>query len=311
MPGLPGKLTVFSPSKINLHLAVGNIRQDGFHNLESIFLAVDLADILHFSLCGDIDSLEMTIQGFDSKAAELIAAPQNNIISRAISLFKEKTGFDRGVNTVLEKRIPIGGGLGGGSSNAAATLLALNKLAGLPCSRQALLEMAESLGSDVPFFVHEIPAAWITGRGENIQPIEAPFISLVLVNPGFPSDTRTAFRLLDTYRDAHTEAQRHKDHGVLTSGFPSASSVPLRLCEIELGNDFLQVFPDKEKAVYNRIISELQEQGAAYANLSGAGSTCFGVFYDKKTALKAAENLRGSRDFSVFYCNIYNQSSVF
>jgi len=285
------KITVSAPVKVNLHLAVKDKRPDGFHNLESVFLAVDFGDTLHFQ--PNLENItEITVHGINFDIPM-----EKNIIFKAISLFKEKTGINQGFKVYVEKRIPLGGGLGGGSSDAAAALLALNKIADFPCSRETMLEMAASLGSDVPFFIHQTPAAWVTGRGEIIQPFEIPNLFLVLVSPGFPSDTAAAFRLLDAHRDTHTE--------ISISSFSSVSFVPPCLREMKFEkdgffNDFLPVFLEKEKAVYNKIISQLQEQGAVFSSLSGAGSTCFGVFEREEQAQKAAQTLRGSWDFVEF-----------
>jgi len=221
------------------------------------------------------------------------------------------------VEIKVEKRIPLGGGLGGGSSNAAATLLTLNKIADLPLSQETLLEMGASLGSDVPFFLHEVPCAWVTGRGEHIQPIEAPCQFLVLVNPGFHSDTAAAFRLLKEYRSKNLTTEDTEFH----RGF-CLKNLPLCDCEPKVRvssmvsnsfltnpvfyNDFLPVFPEKEKSVYNEIISMLQDLGADFAGLSGAGSTCFGVFELMENAQKAADDLRSKWDF-VQVCKILHK----
>jgi len=272
------KLTIFSPAKVNLHLAVKNRREDGFHELESLFLALNFGDLLHFKA---IDAVSDEISMGNCPVPML-----DNIIYKAITLFRQKTGFSLGFNVNVEKRIPLGGGLGGGSSNAAATLLALNKILGSQgeaLSREALLEMAAALGSDVPFFIHETPAARVYGRGEIIEPVDMPPMFLVLVNPGFPSDTARAFRLLDEKRIITKELTR--GHG----GFG--------LNMKEFYNDFLDVFPEKERETYNEIISVLQSQGVLYANLSGSGATCFGIFEGEKQAQKAAQALRGKWDF--------------
>jgi len=285
--------TILAPAKINLYLTVKDRRSDGFHNLESVFLAVDYTDILHFQAINSDNSCEIAMEG-----QNLSISAENNIIFKALSLFRSKTGFFQGVKVRVEKRIPPGGGLGGGSSNAASTLLAMNKMTGFPLDRSALLEMAAVLGSDVPFFIHETPAARVTGRGEQIEPIPAPQMFFVLVNPGFPSDTAAAFRLLD----------EHRANPLLYSSSHSstlASLAPWRLGENSLANDFLPVFPEKEKAVYSEIICALLEQGAQNASLSGSGSTCFGVFNDWQQAKKAAQTLRGEWPF-VQECTNYS-----
>jgi 4-diphosphocytidyl-2-C-methyl-D-erythritol kinase len=281
------KLTVLSPAKVNLHLAVLDRRPDGFHDIESVFLAVDFADTLHFELAGRENSVEIVLEP-SSEPGYVSIPTEKNIIFRALSLFKAKTGFSKGIRINVRKRIPIGGGLGGGSSNAASTLLVLNKLAGNMLNRDLLLEMGASLGSDVPFFLHGTAAALVTGRGEKIEALSPPSLFLTLVNPGFSSDTAAAYELLDKKRE------REK-------------SVPLKSTVKKMDfdsfiNDFLPVFEKPESSVYKEIISRLMNLGAQYANLSGSGSTCFGVFGDRAKAIHAAEILRSKWNFSEFCC---------
>jgi len=278
------KLTIFAPAKVNLHLAVKNRREDGFHNLESLFLALNFGDLLHFKA---MDAISDEISMGNCPVPML-----DNIVYKAITLFRQKTGFSQKFNVIVEKRIPISGGLGGGSSNAAATLLALNKILGSrgeALGREALLEMAAALGSDVPFFIHETPAAKVSGRGEIIEVVDMPPMFLVLVNPGFPSDTGRAFRLLDEKREL----------GIITKEFKQQTTGSCGLCGSwqNFVNDFMSIFPEEERRIYNEIIFALQSQGAQYANLSGSGATCFGVFEEEEQAQKAAGSLLGKWDF--------------
>ena len=276
-------LTVLAPAKVNLHLAVLDRRSDGFHDIESVFLAVDFADTLHFELAGPENSVEIIME-----PGSVPIPPEENIIFRALSLFRTKTGFSKGIRIKVEKRIPIGGGLGGGSSNAASTLLALNNLTGGALSPDLLLEMGASLGSDIPFFLYENAAALVTGRGEKIKALSPPRLYLTLVNPGFSSDTAAAYRLLDKKRE---------------SGENSPLKPAVKKMEFDsFINDFLPVFEEPESSVYNEIISRLKDLGAQYANLSGSGSTCFGVFGDRAKAEYAAENLQKKWDFVEFCC---------
>ncbi|MDR2134166.1 MAG: 4-(cytidine 5'-diphospho)-2-C-methyl-D-erythritol kinase [Treponema sp.] len=301
------RLTIEAPAKINLHLRVGNLRPDGFHELESIFLALRFGDTLNFELLDGEGSPEIHCPLPGTGGAETLP-PEKNIIFRAISLFREKTGCARGIRVRVEKRIPPGGGLGGGSSNAASSLLAMNALCGMPLGKAALLEMAASLGSDVPFFLAETGAAWAAGRGEDLLPLESPKPAIVLVNPGFPSATAAAFRLLDQCRGNGGEPA--------PADFSGLKPKPLReerasLTEALSGNprnwpyenDFLRVFLEAGKnggrngalaeqaAAYRRILSGLDELGADFSSLSGSGSTCFGVFTDRKKAEKAEKFL--------------------
>ena len=291
-------MTIFSPAKINLHLKVLDKRPDGFHNLESLFLALDFGDILHFEYFTEKkreNTAEIVMNGLD------IDIPmEKNIVFEALSLFKRRNMFfwDYRLKVTVEKHIPVGGGLGGGSSNAAAALLALNDLSGFPFSRYALLEMAEALGSDVPFFLYETAAARVTGRGGSVRPVDAPDLFFVLVNPGFSSGTAAAFRLLDAHRDAFPNSAAQ------------ASPREIDLEQMAQGaywNDFLPVFEKSEKSVYDEIISKLRESGALFAGISGAGSTCFGVFKEKDIAQNAADVLRACGKWKfVQYASIYN-----
>jgi len=317
-------ITIKAPAKLNLHLKVGDRRPDGFHDLESLFAALAWGDTLHFEATPSPAIIPPEICMNWQLGGPLMAPPpeippENNIISRAISLFGDRSGFYPGLKVTVEKRIPPGGGLGGGSANAAATLLALNYLAGADgVSVAELAEMGAFLGSDVPFFVYEAPAAWVTGRGEQVQPLDLPEtlrgLPVVLVNPGFASDTAEAYRLLDLWREeTHTKARRHEggegiraqgsmDGGVAgvppaeggsgrppEAGWSEGGDFPLRS---PFSNDFLPIFAASEKgAAYQRIIAELRELGAEFAGLSGSGSTCFGVFSGQDRAESAQNDL--------------------
>jgi len=286
------KLHIFAPAKVNLHLAVKSIRSDGFHDIESVFLALNFGDTLYFDVLEGENTTKIVMEGLNSPIPT-----EKNIIFKAISLFRERTGFKKGLKIRVEKHIPLGGGLGGGSSDAATTLLALNKLADTPCSREILLEMAVRLGSDVPFFVYQTPSAWVTGRGERIFPIDAPKLFLVLVNPGFSSDTSAAYKLFDEknrlFEPPNVEISEILKKGVFDEKL-----------YLHFTNDFLSVFTESEKSVYNEIIAKLRDLGTQYANLSGSGATCFGVFTDEEQAQKAADALRGKYAF-VQNCHSY------
>jgi 4-diphosphocytidyl-2-C-methyl-D-erythritol kinase len=307
------KTRINAPAKLNLHLNIGERRPDGFHNIESLFLALVFGDTLYF---------DTNLEGsaLPSGGTEIILdwqlpwggakdlSPERNIVNKAVSLFRKRTGFDRKLKIVLEKRIPLGGGLGGGSSDAAATLLALNRLAspeGL-VSDAVLAEMGASLGSDVPFFLHIAlkdtpPLAWVSGRGEQVRPLSLPpqvqNLSIVLVNPGFPSDTARAFGLLDEYRELGVNR---------SAGQQSPFLCPQSLHSVLSGsprdwpftNDFLSVFEDDFKknkpdnGIFSNcweIISTLRKMGADFSGLSGSGSTCYGVFSDQTKSKTARE----------------------
>jgi 4-diphosphocytidyl-2-C-methyl-D-erythritol kinase len=295
-----------APCKINLHLRVKERRSDGFHGLESIFLALAFGDTLHVEL-GDAGHADEFVADYGpaSKREGIfgdIPGPDNTVL-RAAALFRAKTGFDRPLRIRLEKRVPQGAGLGGGSSDGAAGLIALNGLAkeaGHPRLLDAaeLEEAAAELGSDAPFFLGALTsggggAAWVTGRGECIRPIAGPpDCAVLLANPGFPSSTAEAYRLLDARRDKR---------GVETP--PRAGPSERSLIEALRGppsrwpytNDFLEIFLEGNDAparAYRAILEGLRSQGADFCGLTGSGSTCFGIFAGGGAAERAAETVR-------------------
>jgi 4-diphosphocytidyl-2-C-methyl-D-erythritol kinase len=292
-----------APCKINLHLRVKGRRPDGYHELESVFLALALGDTLHFELGGAGEADEFTAEdGRGRKGTggfEEIPGP-DNIVLKAAALFRAKTGFDRGLRIRLEKRVPLGAGLGGGSSDGAATLAALNGLAE-QAGHPGLLDGAElgkaaaELGSDVPFFLKVLTAgenaAWVTGRGEHIRPIEGPpDCTVLLANPGFPSNTAEAYRLLDLRR---ADGEHGPGSGLSAQGLIEALKGPPS--RWPYGNDFLELFlaeKGAQAAAYRSILEGLGSGGADFCGLTGSGSTCFGIFTEKGGAEKAAETLR-------------------
>jgi 4-diphosphocytidyl-2-C-methyl-D-erythritol kinase len=280
-------LTISAPAKINLHLAVGKKRPDGFHRISSIFCSLDFGDTLHFEYA-DRDSVELT----PSSQID----PEKNSVYQAMALFKKQTGFSHGIRVVVEKRIPVGAGLGGSSSDAAMTLHVLNGLIDRKVSASLLQKMAEELGSDVPFFLYG-GTAWVAGRGERITGLPPMRdLSVVLIYPGFQSATAEAFRLLDTFRGQSRAPYRPPPSLAALNGCPAQWS---------FYNDFLPVFlhSDPHAHLYHSMIQELGQSGADFSGLSGSGSTCFGIFVDRSRAEQAADSLSRHWDF-VQLCSV-------
>jgi 4-diphosphocytidyl-2-C-methyl-D-erythritol kinase len=295
------RIKVAAPCKINLHLSVGERRADGYHDLESVFQTLDFGDSLGFEVLNGAGRCDILAHALPGTGFRL--PPEENIVFKAVSLFRRRTGFDRSLRVSLEKRVPAGGGLGGGSSDAASALAALDMLAGTRLSLAELRDMALSLGSDVPFFLADPPpgaagsggsaagsggAAWVSGRGERVLPLESPPWAALLVNPGFPSPTGEAFRRLDLWRDRGDSGPRRALSPAELTGALSGDPAVW-----PYWNDFLPALcgGDGESSVYRRILSALRGGGAGFAGLSGAGSVCFGVFKDKGRAEKAAKLL--------------------
>jgi 4-diphosphocytidyl-2-C-methyl-D-erythritol kinase len=300
-----------APCKINLHLRVKERRSDGFHEVESIVVALAFGDTLHFELgdAGGVDEF-LTEYGASQTSGRETGdvsgkiSDVDNTVLKAAALFRAQTGFDRPLRIRLEKRVPLGAGLGGGSSDCAASLVALNELArqaGHPrlLDKGALGQAAAELGSDMPFFLEVLSsggegAAWASGRGERVRLIEGPRnCAVLLANPGFPSNTAEAYRLLDAHRDRRGSPLRTETSA--GSLIEALRGPPSRW---PYENDFLEVFLAKNGApafAYRTILESLRSQGADFCGLTGSGSTCFGIFAGESAAEQAAEAALSTR----------------
>ncbi|MCL2069688.1 MAG: 4-(cytidine 5'-diphospho)-2-C-methyl-D-erythritol kinase [Treponema sp.] len=303
---LPDLCIIKAPAKINLHLEIGIKRGDGFHELESLIAPLDLGDTLKFEVRTGLDpgSSQLSVN-WESLPEEFIA-PEKNLVLKALALFRQRTGFSSALNIRLDKRIPSGSGLGGGSSDAASTLIALDLLAGTALSPEKLGEMAAILGSDVPFFLKG-GAAFARGRGELLEPVKVPQgLWLVIAKPPFPSDTAAAYRLLDQAREGafggnsgERAAKKKLSFGALIQALGEAPETwPFR-------NDFLPLFLENKEGeqgrkavVYISILEALRKGGALFSGLSGSGSSCFGVFSAKEAAEKTEKELAGQGNYA-------------
>ncbi len=185
-------LRLLSPAKLNLFLHITGRRADGYHHLQTLFQLLDYGDTLDFTLRDDTD---ITLNpGLADVAFE------DNLIIKAVRLLQEHHKVDQGVDIELQKRLPMGGGLGGGSSNAATTLVALNQLwqCGLSCSQLQVLGL--QLGADVPVFINA-QTAWAEGVGEHLQPIELLRNWFLIVQPDCQVSTKAVFSHKDLTRD--------------------------------------------------------------------------------------------------------------
>jgi 4-diphosphocytidyl-2-C-methyl-D-erythritol kinase len=181
-------LTLISPAKVNLFLQILGKRTDGYHELASLFQTISLVDTLNFSLA-DRDTLTCTDPS--------IPVDASNLIWKAAHLFRLKTNQKSPIKIHIEKRIPIQAGLGGGSSNAATTLWALNKLLEAKIPIEVLVQWASEIGSDVPFFLSQ-GTAYCTGRGEIIKPLSPlPIQNLTIVKPPQGLSTPAVYSKLD------------------------------------------------------------------------------------------------------------------
>jgi 4-diphosphocytidyl-2-C-methyl-D-erythritol kinase len=265
-------LKLRAPAKINLGLEVIRRRGDGYHDINTIFAAVDLHDTI--SLRSRVDSaIHCRVEGNDS-----LASDQNNLCVRAAEALRRATGCGGGLDILLRKRIPMGAGLGGGSSDAAAVLKGATTIWEINLGDMILHELAADLGSDIPFFLGG-PLAVAGSRGEELRRLEMnlPHV-ILLVNPGFHVATPWAYGAINRTSerppsDLTNILQRGLDDPDLLTG--------------ELANDFEPaVFA--EHPVLRMLKERLYGAGAFFALMSGSGSTMFGLFHRTDDALRAA-----------------------
>jgi 4-diphosphocytidyl-2-C-methyl-D-erythritol kinase len=245
-----------APAKINLSLEVRGKRPDGFHEIETLMAPVSLADML------DIERAEDRGVGFTC-SDQTLPAGGDNLVVRAANLFFERANIPPGVRIHLEKRVPHGAGLGGGSSDAAATLMALNELFGTGFDTPALSAMAAELGSDIPFFVYR-SAAVCRGRGELVEPVAfVERLPLLLIKPPFGVPTPWAYK---HWRDS----AELPDVPYAAQVFPWGRLV----------NDLER--PVFEKYIFLALMKRwlLAQAEVAGALMSGSGSTMIAVLRD-------------------------------
>ncbi|HEU0011059.1 MAG TPA: 4-(cytidine 5'-diphospho)-2-C-methyl-D-erythritol kinase [Verrucomicrobiae bacterium] len=270
-----------SPCKVNLLLNILGPRPDGFHELETILQPVKLYDTLRFTRLGQ--TLEL------SCSDPSLPTDSRNLVHRAATAFLEAAGAREGVRIYLEKKIPQAAGLGGGSGNAATTLLGLNELFGLPLSAGQLHDLAARLGSDVPFFLQNQPAL-ATGRGEHIEPL-APFPALagamfLLIHPGFGISTAWAYKQLVRFPAAlNGQPGRARKLIDLLLGADLAAA----------GREFYNTLeaPALEKFPLLALFQEfLRAQGVPATLMSGSGSTTFTIVRTETEARKLESQIQ-------------------
>jgi 4-diphosphocytidyl-2-C-methyl-D-erythritol kinase len=263
-------MQAFAPAKINLSFKIKGRREDGFHEIETLMAPISLTD------CLTIERGEIPAGVRFTSDDPSLPTGEENLVVRAVRLFfREATQIDAGVEINLVKRIPHGAGLGGGSSDAATTLLALNQLFAAGLDRKALVELAAQIGSDVPFFILG-SAATCRGRGEIVEPANLPArFHLLLVKPDFGVPTPWAY-------------SRWKD----SRGLPDVSAAEQEFSGVRFVNDLER--PVFEKFVLlgylKNWLRAQPEVGAAL--LSGSGSTVFAVLRDGADAKQLEKRIR-------------------
>lgn len=262
---------VAAQAKINLWLRVGPPDGRGYHDIDTLFQRIDLADDVEVRA---LDVAERSLHWTtEERRAIDMGAVEQNLAYRAAVAFQERAGWPAGFDIHLVKRIPTGGGLGGGSADAAAVLRALNALAPSPLDGASLHEAAASLGSDVPFLASEMARATGTGRGDRLAPypITLAPASVLLVIPSFGVATADAYRWIDEDRATPSPRVPDAPGEVVFIEARDAWAV------VDQGNDF-EPPVERRHPELARIRESLRRAGARIARLSGSGSTVFGLF---------------------------------
>ena len=259
-----------SPAKVNLRLEILRRREDGYHELRTILQKISLQDTLHFDLKKE-KRISITTDHPD------LSVGKSNLVYRAAQSILKGSDYKGGVRIKIEKKIPLGAGLGGGSSNAAATLKALNQMLRLKLPKKELMRIGLGIGADVPFFLVE-GSAIASGIGERLKKIDLSDLWYVLIYPNFEVSTRWAYQnFVLTKRRFHFKF--HK--------FPKN---PEEISSL-LGNDLEE--PDsKEYPEIGVMKKMLYSAGALGALMTGSGPTVFGIFSDNGDSSKAYKKVK-------------------
>ncbi len=271
-------LTITAPAKVNLFLGIGGIRPDGHHDVESIFQTLELHDTIHLT-----PSDELTLHCDE----ELGIAPEHNLAFRAARAFSAAYDVDVLIDIAIEKRIPAGAGLAGGSSDAAAVLAGLAHWASLPLEDHRLQAVARSLGADVPFFLYG-GAALMRGRGDElVSRLPDVLFDLAIAKPDVPVSTAEAYRAFDANPQPWGDQLRVVE--ALQNG-PDAQALGAAL-----SNNMTEASVSLEPQVGDTLAWMEQQPGVFGALVAGSGSSVFGVCESPAVAERIAARGRSAR----------------
>ncbi|MBO6973743.1 MAG: 4-(cytidine 5'-diphospho)-2-C-methyl-D-erythritol kinase [Prochlorococcus marinus CUG1434] len=304
-----GKIIIKSPAKINLHLEVIGKREDGFHELAMIMQNIDLSDFLE---------LEINNEGLiklETDCSEL-SISSDNLIVKSANLLRKKSNIEYGANMFLRKNIPIGAGLAGGSSNAAATLIGLNKLWNLNLDNKTLCSLSSKLGSDIPFFING-GIQLCFGRGEILEKLDSNFEYgvLLLKNPNVSVSTADTYKkysssFCDKYLTSEEMIMKIRkdlrDNGLKRLNFDNKY--------MTIKND-LQLVVEKENDSVKQALYLLSTlKNCLTYSMSGSGPTCFALFKDVETAkkeLNANYKLFKEKGYDSWVCTLLEKGITF
>lgn len=269
------KLKILAPAKVNLHLQITSKRKDGYHNLISLFQMISLYDEI---IIENIENDVIIING------NFNCSTEDNLIYKAAGWLKKTFKIKSGFIISCNKNIPSGAGLGGGSSDAAATLVGICTLLNLDIDNALLLSGALELGSDVPFFLGS-PTALAEGRGEKLTPVPTrKDLFILITDTGINSSTKEAFSMLELNSNQINQ---------MSPSTISSSYLNLQPSLWPFINSF-SPFLYKKHSIYKEIIEKLNINGSDYSSITGTGSSVFGVFSDETLAVSAQKVLKNN-----------------
>jgi len=303
------KIIIKSPAKINLHLEVIGKREDGFHELAMIMQNIDLSDYLEFEINNE------GLIKLESDCNDL-SLSDDNLIVKSANLLRKKSNIDYGANIFLRKHIPIGAGLAGGSSNAAATLIGLNKLWDLNLDQETLCSLASTLGSDIPFFING-GIQLCFGRGEILEKLDSNFEYgvLLLKNPNVSVSTAETYKkysnkfchqYLTNKEIIEKTRQNLKVNGLKRLNFDNQ--------HLTIKNDLQLVVEPENDSVKQALYLLSKLKNCLTFSMSGSGPTCFAIFKDVDTAkkeLKANYKLFKDKGYDSWVCTLLENGITF
>ena len=277
-------MIVFPNAKINIGLNIVRDRADGYHDLETIFYPIPVSESLECVVSPENEDVDFLCLGLS-----VAGDAQSNLVVKAVNLLKKEGYKIPGLKVILDKRIPMGAGIGGGSADATFMLMMLNEKFNLEISKEELIRMAAKLGADCPFFVLNSPV-YATGIGEVMTPIDLNLggLHFVLVRPNVFVSTKQAFSGIVSKPSIHS--------------LPEVVKYPISEWHKYIHNDFEDsIFPSFPEI--KRVKDILVENGALYASMSGSGSSVYGIF-DKCPDSHLSEKFADSYYFHTILPNV-------
>ena len=284
------EIRVFAPAKLNLYLDVLDKRTDGFHNIETIFEKIDLKDEIIIKEKG---------RGLKVKASSnKCSQDKDNIVYKAAKALSVEAKIRLNIEIYIKKNIPVSAGLGGGSSNAASSLRAINELFALGVSEKRIFEIALGLGKDVPFFMKDMPFAVAGGAGEALKKLDlTQSFFHILIKPFIPLSTRLMYNRIDRH---NFSSRPHS----LKKALSALKGHDIKALEDNYYNIFENVL-GRNRVHIDKIRAMLFKAGCRHSLLSGSGPTVFCTFGNNKSAENVFKAIRKNRTEGVFLVKTY------